>query len=670
MKRLRSAGFASLDASRRRAAFSTTRVVRSAGADAADTELNALQLSVDKLDCFRGGGAGLAGGADYVEVRERTLISRLRNEVDDSSVVAHFKTALKENNGESVRRLYSEWVRQYEWNHAAPAVLLSVHSLNLVLRAYAAFEAEPRLARARVSKLRAILQKMEAAGTPRECQANGDTYAIFLCAVERADRVPKAGVNRPPLDVDHCVRAIERSKLTTTPDFFAAGFRILTRWQCETRSLWGYLKQQHPFLAAHAAFDLHAAATEAAVALADPSFLADVVRGMPTLTDFALLVKIVHVAALNGASPAEFAVVTGRLCQVVRGSRGPLLGPREVFSIGKHKFSVSPGILKDALAHALMRCEPPCVEAAGHLVSVFDNDDRATPTRLLLPVRGLALLAFLLRAGDEGEPEFLRQFATMDGLPHRKMPPALPEADWYAAIVQHFCTSRAAVNRLQQNITNVLQSIRDSKEAASQLGPARDILGMLGVSVLTRIGLMDEAFTLCDSYASVGPYLALLNAYECRSYDRTHERIFRTMITKGLKPSSECYDVCIILSCQGDNLDGALVWFQRMLEAHPRETPSANAYAHLLYSACVVGDGLLAVGIIDELLKHRISLAPEVLPACVQALEQIDWRGNAVASLKESIAAYEQALLSNRQGAVEESLKRRLQERTPAPPRR
>ena len=315
---------------------------------------------------------------------------------------------------------------------------------------------------------------------------------------------------------------------------------------------------------------------------------------------------------------------------------------------------ISDAALQSALGYVLQRREPASVRAFVALFNHVQLDLTKEGAHHFLSFVGLRQVA-LARAGDVSQLVLsFMLIARRRLLPLNRLPQEAGGIDWFRDSVAEVVRSPADLARL----TEVVDKRLESKGNAGDHVVATS-LRLLVVCGMLRVGDLDGALAcvLKHGLGQMG-FVVCLGAYTSRPHERRHETVVEAARTAGVQLSPHALELCVKLSCMGDDLDSALRWVAELTEAHADFALSAATYAHLMYSACRVLDVHLIEALFSELSLRRLSLPPSVLPKCAAALREADWRGDTVRRFEDLLAAYEDTLAGARRSAMEESLNR------------
>eukprot|EP00754_Rhynchopus_humris_P003541 Rhum_TRINITY_DN11858_c0_g2::Rhum_TRINITY_DN11858_c0_g2_i1::g.47469::m.47469 len=315
---------------------------------------------------------------------------------------------------------------------------------------------------------------------------------------------------------------------------------------------------------------------------------------------------------------------------------------------------ISDVALLSALAYVLQRREPASVRAFVALFNHAQLDLTREGAHFFLSYVGLRQVA-LARAGDVSQ--LVLSFiliARRRLLPLNRLPQEAAGVDWFRDSVAEVVQSQADLARLKKEVDKRLESKGNADDHVVATS-----LRLLVVCGMLRVGDLDGALAcvLKHGLGQMG-FVVCLGAYTSRPHERRHETVVEAARTAGVQLSPHALELCVKLSCMGDDLDSALRWVSELTEAHADFALSAATYAHLLYSACRVLDVHLIEALFSELSLRRLSLPSGVLPKCAAALREADWRGDTVRRFESLLAAYEDTLAGARRSAMEESLNR------------
>eukprot|EP01063_Lacrimia_lanifica_P026792 TRINITY_DN3665_c0_g3_i1.p1 TRINITY_DN3665_c0_g3~~TRINITY_DN3665_c0_g3_i1.p1 ORF type:complete len:645 (+),score=167.97 TRINITY_DN3665_c0_g3_i1:116-2050(+) len=554
---------------------------------------------------------------------------------DDSAVQELFRMCAQGQHWGLLLAIYQRWVSAHGWQYARPQVELTTPSLNYVLQAMVHRGVQVASSRFRVAVLR-LFEKMQADGAP-ERAPDTTTYTCALQALARDDLVQnKLAVKR----ARSVLSSATYKGMQVQPAAYEAVVAIYNTWQVDARPLWLRMRAEGVLLTPPLVQRL----VECSALSRDPAHAAEVIQyalaqdgsgSHGVTTTVASLAVRLYVE--NGGSAATLAALLAALAHVPP--------PRRVV------FTLE--MLTAVLGYLAGLPRSTDAERAAPLMVELMDTTHTKRTEYI----GLLALCAAQHASDS--TAFFNAYRKLGKLPLNALPGPRAGIDWFRDSIAALCTAPHAAVAVAQ--TAAAEAARVRKEDADPASNRAHGWVMLGAAALTHVGMTDDAMGYVKEHrGGVNAYMAILAGFASRPYERHHEVLMDHMTTNGVPPTAACYDICIKLSCQGDDLDSALRWLAALTEAHPMTPPSKDALSHLLYSACVVADVPLALGVLHECTKHRYTLDTTLREAAGAALRAADWRGTSAPKLDEALEAHDAALLSKHRTAMEESVAKHI----------
>ena len=215
-------------------------------------------------------------------------------------------------------------------------------------------------------------------------------------------------------------------------------------------------------------------------------------------------------------------------------------------------------------------------------------------------------------------------------LPRRSLP-LVNGIDWYARSINHLVERPEDISRTMSYFRTA-----EYNDAFAE--------NLLYTGLLLRTGQITKAMRFIKEVGlKRAGYMLVMTSLSSVPHERYHEAVVEEMKKEGVPMSAAFYNLCVVLACQGDDVDSALEWVSRMIEALPEKVLSEDAFSHLLHSACSSLDVDLIRAVHEELVKHSIHLPAEVYDACLIVLERADWRGEATQELRTLLESHEAA---------------------------
>ena len=577
---------------------------------------------------------GLSKKADTMsneEVRMAAIKNELKVSNDDQVLFNSFNKQYRSGKYKALIREYDHIVNNTShWGIAIGDVPFSIETLNLVLSSMAVVTRQSKFSTNRAVTLYNKLIKNNSQNLP---QANSESFEIFLkmLAQESSCQTPLWAKT---------VRMMRSRELRLTPGIYASGIQIYNKSQQDSRIVWAAAVKN---LTSEELLDprIILVASDSAERLNDASMMMNLLR--MTIEGKKLNIRLVArfvklLSQQNYSSYSEIEAVIEQLIQM-----------EALFkSVNLSRIHINSGFAQQAmeLCLSVLTSEKhyetllSCVSLLYSLIELKHVSEYQ---------KGLLLLAKV-----KTSPQDVKQNNFISGCSSIKQSIKTSRSclwdhnnkiNWFRQCCEEIVDkkeNRNAVERLQEIVSDC--NSNDVLEIATTVCAFGNQFEE-GIQIAVNNVIAKRKESTSNSDELILPFLALLDGCKICPSQRQHDLIINSIKSIGLTPPVQCYNLCIILSCEADDLDAALHWLEILKQNNDTARTSPEAYTALIKKACVVGDGPLALSLMDTIICGGSPIQTETATECGNALATIDWRGECIEKFREKIDAHLEQLI-------------------------